>query len=426
MTNSIPPSLAVNHPFSERSSRLVLVVKEFPRRSETFIVQKFLGLLEQGWDVHIVCERSSVKDWSLFPQLLARKDSRHRVHVIRPARPKLIEILLFPFSFLRFLLLAPKRTLIYLGRGWKFFGPYILHLFQKEAEFVMLQPALIHYEFGSLAPGRMHLKDLLNCRITVSFRGSDIIIDRFDKPDFYRQVWEQADALHLLGKDLWNRALQRDCPIDKPHTLISPAIDTTFFSRRTTRQVESVGIPSRPYRILSVGRLEWTKGYEYAMQAVKWLVDQGIPCEYHIIGSGYDLYNVEFTRIDLGLKNVVTLLGPQSRLEVKEQMEWADVFFHAAVLEGFCNAVMEAQAMTLPVICSDAEGLSENVANDQTGFVIPRRDWHTMAEKLALLAADPKLRGRMGDAGRQRVIQKFNLDAQISSFSKFYREVLSK
>lgn len=184
------------------------------------------------------------------------------------------------------------------------------------------------------------------------------------------------------------------------------------------------GVPSRPYRILSVGRLEWTKGYEYAMQAVKLLVDQGIPCEYHVIGAGNGLNSVEFARLDLGLKDVVTLLGPQSRNEVREQMEWADVFFHPAVLEGFCNAALEAQAMNLPVVCSDAEGLGENVGNSITGYVVPRRDWRTMAEKLALLAADPELRSRMGEAGRQRVVEKFQLATQIASWERFYHQVV--
>ena len=42
---------------------------------------------------------------------------------------------------------------------------------------------------------------------------------------------------------------------------------------------------------------------------------------------------------------------------VKEELQWADVFLHLAVSEGFCNAVLEAQAMQLPVVCSDADGL---------------------------------------------------------------------
>jgi colanic acid/amylovoran biosynthesis glycosyltransferase len=403
--------------------RIVLFVRVFPRRSETFIVQKFLGLLERGWDVHIVCNRSTAEDRRLFPQLPDWKELRHHVHVTRPARTKILEALLLPFSFVRGLLLAPKSTLQYFRRGWKRFGPYILHLFYLDTEFIVLQPALIHYEFSTLATGHMYQKDLLNCRITVSFRGSDLNIARLDKPDFYRQIWEQADALHLVSEDLWRQAQKQGCPSDKPHRVIFPAIDTSFFARDTIKRVESIGTPVRPYRILSVGRLDWVKGYEYALQAVKWLVVQGIACEYHIIGEGAYSDAIRFTIRDLELENIAILLGPKSRSEVKEHLERTDVFLLASVSEGLSNAVLEAQAMSLPVVCTDAGDVG--IANEETGFIIPRRDWRSMAEKLALLAADSNLRVRMGEAGRQRVLINFHVGAQIEGFHQFYCQVLS-
>jgi colanic acid/amylovoran biosynthesis glycosyltransferase len=423
MTNSNFSTLPDNQPFSKPMERLVLFVKAFPRRPETFIVQKFLGLLQQGWDVHIVCNSSSVEEWQLFPLLVDRKELRQRVHVTWPARPKWLEVLLYPFSFLRCLLLARKRSLRYLKRGWSRFGPYILHLFYIDADLIILQPLLLHYEFGTLALGRMYVKDFLDCRTTVSFRGGDLRDVELDKLDYYHTVWEKADALHLVGEDLWKRAQQRGCPGDKPHAVISPAIDLEFFTPEKKIKVETVGIPSRPYRILSVGRLVWKKGYEYALQAIKWLVDHGIACEYHIIGEGNLIDAIAFTCNDLGLQNMVTLLGPKSRSEVRDELEWADVFLLSSVSEGLSNAVLEAQAMTLPVVSTDAGDVG--IANEETGFVVSRRDWLTMAEKLRLLAVDPKLRYRMGEAGRQRVKEKFQIADQIAGFDRFYRQVLS-
>jgi colanic acid/amylovoran biosynthesis glycosyltransferase len=102
----------------------------------------------------------------------------------------------------------------------------------------------------------------------------------------------------------------------------------------------------------------------------------------------------------------------------------ADVFLHPAVSEGFCNAVIEAQAMTLPVVCSDADGLAENVAHGRTGFVVPRRDPDALAAPLIELAADRALRRRIGRAGRERVLSRFTLPDQIRAFDTFYRSVL--
>jgi hypothetical protein len=57
--------------------RIVLVVPRFPKLSETFIVNKFVGLVDAGWDVHVVC--AATGDWSDFPQMEARPELRRRV-----------------------------------------------------------------------------------------------------------------------------------------------------------------------------------------------------------------------------------------------------------------------------------------------------------------------------------------------------------
>jgi colanic acid/amylovoran biosynthesis glycosyltransferase len=105
-------------------------------------------------------------------------------------------------------------------------------------------------------------------------------------------------------------------------------------------------------------------------------------------------------------------------------MLWADVLLHSAVSEGFCNAVVEAQAMALPVVCADADGLSENVADGKTGFVVHRRNPKLFAEKLLQLAREPGLRQRMGQTGRRRVLERFQLPDQIASLERLYLQVL--
>jgi colanic acid/amylovoran biosynthesis glycosyltransferase len=230
--------------------------------------------------------------------------------------------------------------------------------------------------------------------------------------------------LHFLGEDLWNRALKRGCPTDKLHALIPPAIDAVFFSPGDRVYETSVGSGSRPFRILSVGRLHWKKGYEYALQAVRGLIERNVQCEYRIVGSGEYVDGIAFARHQLGLHRTVELMGPRSPEEVKQEYLWADAFLHPAVSEGFSNAVMEAQAMALPVVCTDADGLAENVASGETGFVVPRRDSDALTEKLALLAHDAKLRRRMGTAGRERVIERFLLERQLQAFATLYRKTL--
>ncbi|MBK7870836.1 MAG: glycosyltransferase family 4 protein [Saprospiraceae bacterium] len=55
--------------------------------------------------------------------------------------------------------------------------------------------------------------------------------------------------------------------------------------------------------------------------------------------------------------------------------EKADIYLQYSIQEGFCNAVLEAQAMGLLCIVSDAEGLPENILHGQTGWVVPKGNW---------------------------------------------------
>lgn len=404
------------------SRRLVLVVPVFPRASETFIVNKFLGLLEKGWDVHVVCDRRDDDAWSLFPDLCRDPSLRRRVHTALPVRPRWKVALLWPMAVASCLAASPATTLRYLGRAWRRSGRGVLRSFYIDAPVVRLRCAVLHFEFGALAVGRMALGDLLFCPIVVSFRGYDLNYVGLEDVGYYAEVWKKAAAIHLLGNDLWRRAQRRGCPSEKPHALIAPAIDPEFFAPRRGSDAARRG---RPFRILAVGRLEWKKGYEDAMVAVKMLHDRGLECEYRIVGDGSFLGGVAFARHQLGLEGVVTFLGAGSRDLVRAEMQEADVLLHAAVSEGFCNAVLEAQSMELPVVCTDADGLPENVEDGITGIVVPRREPRLLADALAKLAADPGLRRRMGEAGRRRVASEFRLKDQISAFDLLYRSVLS-
>ena len=134
----------------------------------------------------------------------------------------------------------------------------------------------------------------------------------------------------------------------------------------------------------------------------------GSPSNTGLSGEGSCLDAVAYARHEMGLEESVSFLGPLPPTAVKREMLWADVFLHAAVSEGFCNAVIEAQAMKLPVVCTDADGLPENVCEGETGFVVPRRDPEAMALGISRLAADPSLRERMGRAGRQSGRETFS------------------
>ncbi len=405
---------------SRLSPRVALIVPVFPVLSETFIVRQWLGLIERGWDAHVVCQRFDGGAWRRTEALAASSVLRRRVHEVGSTQSVVRAALHLPRTVIRWLG-SPLATF---GHGRKLSSKGLAEMLKRlylDAPLLAIQPDLIHFEFGSLAPRRMDLGPLLDARIVVSFRGFDLNYVGLDDPDYYQPVWAGADGLHFLGQDLLSRAESRGYRNDKLSRLIPPAVDSSRF--QPAPRDGSGGEAS--LRILSVGRLEWKKGYDYALRAIKQLVDDGVALSYTLVGAGTELQSLAYARHELGLEQAVRLVGSRPHGEILEHFQQADVFLHPAVSEGFCNAVLEAQAMELPVVTTDADGLSENVEDGVTGFVVARRDPGALAQRLEQLSADPELRCRMGRAGRSRVMEHFRPEQEITAFEQLYRDVLA-
>ena len=371
-----------------------------------------------------MCHKFNREVWLQYPELVNNPVLKRLVHQTWPTNPHWLAALLFLPALLFYLFKAPLQTWRYWVLGSKRFGWGVFKHFYQDAALVALKPNILHFEFGALAVGKTYLKELLNSKLSVSFRGYDLNYIGLNTPNYYYNLWETLDGAHFLGQDLWHRAQKRGAPQNLLHVLIPPALDPSQFPERSSRRNEALGSKDQPIKIISVGRLHWKKGYEFNLDAIKHLTDQGIHCEYRIIGAGDYEDALYYARYQLDLENTVSFYGSLPHKHVIKHLQWADVFLHGAVSEGFCNAVLEAQVMGLPVVCSDADGLPENVVDGVTGFVVPRRDPAAMAEKLALLASDGTLRRTMGRAGRKRVETNFRIEDQLSAFEKYYLSII--
>jgi colanic acid/amylovoran biosynthesis glycosyltransferase len=256
---------------------------------------------------------------------------------------------------------------------------------------------------------------LLSARGTFQKTG---VLDRF--PDAPRYLYQYVDGYHFISEYLRQNTYCLGLDRSVPTWLIEPAVDLKLFTPPTPRALRPGGAP---LRIISVARLAWQKGYEFAIDAVARVHQAGIPVEYQILGEGDYEEPIRYAARQWGLleNGVVKFRGAVRREDVVRYLAESDVMLHPALEEGFCNAVIEAQAMELPVVASDAGGLPENVEDGVTGFVVPRRNPDALAEKLILLARDPALCLQMGKAGRERALTRFDLTRQVEAFITLYQ-----
>jgi glycosyltransferase involved in cell wall biosynthesis len=400
------------------SPRSVLVpavaTPEFPGHA---LVARQQELARRGWDPHVACDGA---DRSYWRALLEPSDGEAPLAVHHadlrwhdPRRPRGAKALAERIRRAREARVRVGGRLLERSTGtpWEF-GKALLKI----------RPDLVHWPSGPSALESIAAKRRLGFRAVVTLGGADLRVAGLAAAGYYEPVWRDADVLHLPEAGLWERALARGCPEDKPHAVIPPATDRGFFDPDREADARTDGSASRPLRLLTVAPLEWTQGHEHALHALRLLLDRGVDAEYRIVGNGEYVGAVGFARYQLGLEDQATLLDPLPPEELRAQFAWADAFVSAAVVEGTPGALVDAQAMGLPAVVSDA-GRGRD-ALDGTSLVARRRDPMALADALAEIEQDQDLRRRLGERARERA-RRLTLDEQVEAFERLYYLALS-
>lgn len=274
----------------------------------------------------------------------------------------------------------------------------------------------IHFGFATTALNRENLARALGARMAVSIRGFDIAVYPLKNPNCYRLLRERVDKLHYISDDLFTIALKQGLSSETAHRKITPAIDTSFYQGRVR------GALGKSLKFVTVARLEWIKGFDYTLQALSILKSEGVDFEYHIIGEGADYERIVFAGYQLGIQNKLRLSGKRTAAEIKNALQESDIYLQYSIHEGFCNAVLEAQAMGLLCIVSDGGGLPENVIHEETGWVTPKRNPQALAAQvLKVLNMSPAERASISRSAIKRAETLFNLQKQRKDFEEFYQ-----
>jgi colanic acid/amylovoran biosynthesis glycosyltransferase len=382
----------------------------------SFLTAKFIGVNKE-LDIDILSWDTSTNRRKYY-KILKAQGFRGKIY-LAPINFSLATALKFTLANVPFFLLRLPAVLRFIRVGSKVYGKDIFKRLFFNSYFLRSRHDLWHFEFGATSSWYSYLKKIFpEKRMTVSFRGYDLNYIGLADSNYYLPTWEAFDGFHFLGHDLKHRAIRRGYVMKGVEAIIPPAIDIGFFKQDTRNQTNS-----KKLIIVSTGRLVWKKGFENGIKAAALLREKNVPFEYRIIGEGNHLQALQFIISELGLQHEVKLLGRMDRNQVKDQLSEADVFLHPAISEGFCNAVLEAQAMGVPVVCTDADGLQENIVNNETGFAVPKWDITAMADKLEWIFNNRTEAKAMGLKGVQRVHTNFTLNDQIASFVEFYRKV---
>jgi glycosyltransferase involved in cell wall biosynthesis len=115
---------------------------------------------------------------------------------------------------------------------------------------------------------------------------------------------------------------------------------------------------------------------------------------------------------------------PGERGDVADIMRGLHLFALPSLAEGMCNTILEAMASALPVIATAVGGNVHLVVPGLTGLLVDAGSAEPLALQLIKMAAQPELAQSMGQAGRQRVLEKFSLQSMVATYATVYDQQL--
>ncbi|ANM13942.1 MULTISPECIES: glycosyltransferase [unclassified Rhizobium] len=402
--------------------KILVVLKGYPRLSETFIAQELLGLEKAGFDLTLISMRrpTDKKRHPVHDEIKARVVYLPEYLHEEPIR--VLKGLIAGFSkpgfkalIKRFLADLPRdisrnrfRRLgqaLVLGREWPDGGQWL------HAHFIHT-PASVT-EYASILTGTPW---------TCSAHAKDI----WTSPD-----WELQEK---LGSARWAVTCTRTgyehmrsltSRKDAVH-LSYHGLDLARFGAFAGERSERTGSDADdPAFILSVGRAVEKKGYDVLLRALALL-----PADLHWrmdhIGGGEELAKLKALAAELGLSHRIVWKGAMAQEDVLDHYRRADLFALACRIaangdrDGLPNVLVEASSQRLVCVSTTVSGVPELLKDGENGLVVPPEDPALLAKALEAAIRDPALRKRLGDAAEKRVRDDFDYHSSIRQLSGLF------
>ena len=385
--------------------KIGIVLAKTPAYSETFFISKIEGLQSSGFEVTLFVQDKQ-PDFGLCPVKIAPKFyKRNPLKQLLATCGFLFYFLVYFKPFWRYLKLEQRAGLT-IKQSLK--HTYInAHILAAKVDW-------LHFGFATLAVKSEQVAKAIGAKMAVSFRGFDLDIYPLKHPGCYKLLWEHVDKIHSISNYLLQKAYTLGLPKNIAYQIITPAVDSSNIKDHLSEN-------HKPIRIVTIARLQWIKGLHATLEALALLKAKHVDFKYEIIGDGPDYEALKFTIHQLGLLEHVELVGKLPHKATIRRLSEAAIYVQYSYSEGFCNAVLEAQAMGLLCVVSDGGALPENVIHGKTGWVVPKGQPQKLAETIEqVISLSEEQKDVIKSYTKNRVQDQFNLNKQVLEFKNFY------
>jgi glycosyltransferase involved in cell wall biosynthesis len=196
-------------------------------------------------------------------------------------------------------------------------------------------------------------------------------------------------------------------------------IDPHLFSP-LQRPAPSPSEPDGVFEILCVGRLTPAKGQHLLIDALRQLLDQGRQVRLRLAGNGPDEPSLRAQTQRLRLDDHVVFEGPVNQDRIRSLYAGADLFCLPSFAEGLPVVLMEALSMGIPCVTTAITGVPELITSGIEGLLVPASDLDALVQALAMLIDDDGLRSYMTMNGRKRILDHYDLRANVEKLAAIF------
>lgn len=405
-------------------SRIAVVVKGYPRLSETFIAQEMLGLEHRGVEILIVALR---KPYDPFIHELHRQISADILYLpeyvkddpARVAKAKRWAEKQPTYEAAKALFDADfaHQSNADRRRRWAQ-GCVFAHELPEDVTWIHT-----HYLHTPCSAAR-YAAHLAGRGWSFSAHAKDI----WTSPewDLKTKLNDAAWGVTCTGVNAEHLKGLSDDP-DKVE-LVYHGLDFSGFPDPSDKPSPRDG-SGEPVRLVSVGRAVEKKGYDDLLSALAEL-PKNLNWHFTHVGGG-ELSEELISEADhLGLTDKITWRGAQPRETVIETCQRADLFVLPSKLaksgdrDGLPNVLMEAQSMGLCCLSTKVSAIPELIKDSETGVLVEPGQADQLAVALKDLIQNPDQRFRLGSAAAKHVREAFSSDPGLDHLAEKFRKVL--
>ncbi len=180
----------------------------------------------------------------------------------------------------------------------------------------------------------------------------------------------------------------------------------TFVDKKTLKS--KLNLKSNKNYIIFVGRLVKIKNLKLLVTVLLDLFEKNENWDLLILGDGPDKKKCLKMIIKNDLKDRFHFLGYKKQKDLKNYYGASDIYVLTSTYDNFPNSILEAMAMSLPVIASNTGGVKQQVKNGKSGYLFNIDDKNELKIKLSKLMSDSKLREKFGNTGNKIILDKYS------------------